>query len=932
MMTPFRLYRRSEPEPAMALLLLSHRPEEVLRLCGSLPCLSWPPVYAVAEGFLVKLPGPSTRPFAGVIRLRELSANLLLPVDAELVPPLLPDEASALVRQRGLVFLPGNRVLEFHPDEALPVAALLGADQVLRNPWQPLPEPPPLADRLTEITLDVPEVSPDDLLEAGGEGIGTEQPRPPDAGLPSRVAGNVAYGIGRGIAWLGSLLHLRPLARAGANLMAGGLYLVPRLSESLLGRQEAALRELLRDFRAGNVEQALRRALPIGGDTPRGAVPAGDARLPFHNLWYSLRNLLGAAGGPASIWYNRDETYRELETEYRRQAEAALGKGDYRRAAFIYARLLGDYRLAAAALARGGLHHDAAVLYLAKLSDRWAAAREFEAAGEIDRALELYRQRGEHELAGDLLRRVGEEDRAIAEYQLAAAKLLAAGQGPYRAAEMLLSRARRPDLALPLYRAGWAERPAANCTACALRLAQSFAREGAVEPLLQLVTEGEQFLGGPGNEGPAAEFFNEVARVANEPGLAGVRDELRDRARLGLAGKIRQRVEAGSRSGTLVSTMLGQSGLWAAPVVSDAQFAVTGQLRQPPRPPGKPSLTRVEIPARIRVVTAAGWAPETGDIFLGFQSGEVVCYRPQTDEVVFLPVDLPRNRVPVTSLAISADGNALAVFKTEGDTVGHLSSLTKTGTGYRILASRDVPGGVANRLYSKLGSFDGCVAATWNSAADQVLKGGMRNKGAVQILKGTQLLPGGWLEFPGGKFDGEGPPETVLLLAPFHRQASADAVIVCAGNLVWYHYTYECVPSFKPVGWSPCLPPRSTLTCPPLSWLRKGPEGLALAGIGSQGTCLYRTDLEFRGGKLDEVTTHHHSCPEGYLAVTILRNRLVAAVTPAAVQLLQFGADGFSPQKTFAIAIPKAVACFPWHRNNELLVVSGDGTVSRISL
>ena len=40
------------------------------------------------------------------------------------------------------------------------------------------------------------------------------------------------------------------------------------------------------------------------------------------------------------------------------------------------------------------LHHDAAVIYLSKLGDVLAAAREFEAAGEIDRALRLYRGLG----------------------------------------------------------------------------------------------------------------------------------------------------------------------------------------------------------------------------------------------------------------------------------------------------------------------------------------------------------------------------------------------------------------------------------------------------------------------------------------------------------------------------------------------------------
>ena len=54
---------------------------------------------------------------------------------------------------------------------------------------------------------------------------------------------------------------------------------------------------------------------------------------------------------------------RELAAEYRKAAEQAIRRGDYRRAAFIYGKLLRDYRTAANVLMQGGLHHDAAVLF-----------------------------------------------------------------------------------------------------------------------------------------------------------------------------------------------------------------------------------------------------------------------------------------------------------------------------------------------------------------------------------------------------------------------------------------------------------------------------------------------------------------------------------------------------------------------------------------
>ena len=72
---------------------------------------------------------------------------------------------------------------------------------------------------------------------------------------------------------LGQMLGIQGLSGLGVGWIGKALSLAPRLSEDLLGRQAAALRDLLREFREGDLERALRRALPLGepGGT-RGAV------------------------------------------------------------------------------------------------------------------------------------------------------------------------------------------------------------------------------------------------------------------------------------------------------------------------------------------------------------------------------------------------------------------------------------------------------------------------------------------------------------------------------------------------------------------------------------------------------------------------------------------------------------------------------------
>ena len=144
----------------------------------------------------------------------------------------------------------------------------------------------------------------------------------------------------------------------------------------------------MRKFQDGDLEAALRRALPLGESGGRGSQLDPGAELPTNPLRYSLNDLRGSSHG--RIWQGGAEVLAQLTIEYRKAAEAATARGDYRRAAFIYGKLLRDYRLAAAVLSKGGLHHDAAILYLEKLNDEPSAARCFEAAGAFDQALAIY--------------------------------------------------------------------------------------------------------------------------------------------------------------------------------------------------------------------------------------------------------------------------------------------------------------------------------------------------------------------------------------------------------------------------------------------------------------------------------------------------------------------------------------------------------------
>jgi tetratricopeptide (TPR) repeat protein len=925
MKVPFTLDRLDRPHAATALLLLTERAGDLLTLCARIAAEApeiareWPalpPICPVPSGFLVKLGRPVAASFPGTIRLRSLTANLFVPVDAELVPPLLDDEAAGLVRERGLIFLPGGRVLGFDPDHLLTADTLL---TLLRRParsWRSLPARPARPDRLREILLDLPDDSPGVILESGGADIGVEAPRPADSGPAAKAAGRAALGAGRGLMWLGQLLHLSKLSQLGASLAARAVQQVPRLSESLLGKQEAALRELLRLFRAGQMEQALRRALPLSNAPGRGAQAADDAHLPLHNLFYRLSDLLGGGGGPASMWFSSSDMHAELSREYRKAAEDATARGDYRRAAFIYGRLLNDFRLAAGVLERGGLYHDAAIVYLELLADSAAAARAFEAAGETDRALQLYCQRGEHASAGDLLRRLGEDEEALRHY-LRAAEQFVAAQNHLAAGDLLLERARRPDLAVRYFVAGWAARPRGNAIPCLLRLARWHATPDGQHDLLALLAEAEAFFEPPGNEAGAAEFFNTLAQLADLPALPLLRDELRDRGLRGLTGKLRFQAQVVHRPGNTVSALLGSSGAWKAELVSDAEFAFKAALKKNSR---APHVVAPDCRARFRAhsgeVSAVCAAPSTGRVFLGFVDGAIAyfdaAHKPLT---TFLPQP---TQGPVVSLATNDRGNRLTVLSKEPPHATDLLSLAWTGIDFRLHKRRPGPS-AGSAWLTPIAEHEGQgVVGLWEGDS-------------LAVLWCDDLVPWGRSEV------GRGAAALTALLFLSRDYTTGTAVprtsgCLFCGGVVW---CFESIGrnsgDLLHLGWHPGCQLRGLCSPPPLAHLWRDRDHLELAGLDEDDS-IHWTELDYSHAERPVLGGGAANAQAKYLAVALVRPGLLAGVRRDGIVWLrrnrhQLQSDGKTPA-----ALENAVTCAASPRTRELLVICRDGVVVRVPL
>ncbi|QEH35979.1 hypothetical protein OJF2_45370 [Aquisphaera giovannonii] len=907
MRVPFQVRRRPDAGPADAAFFAGRDPAPLLALCAGLGLDPGGRVHGLADGLLLKLGTPAGGPLPGALRLRAIAPDLFLPADAELVPALLDDEAKGLTRDRGLVFLPGGRALAYDPRRPIPLAAMLTAGVLPRRDWQPLPARPALADRIASILVDFPDETPESALDAGSGGdVGSEGMPQGPASPDAPKAG--ASGLARLRDMASSLLRGAIGRARGEGSREGAEATAP--DAGLVARQAAALRDLLREFREGDVEKALRRSIPASSPGElRGAGGHGGDRLPDRDLKYRLEDLLGGKGGSGGeAWLGGGDLMAALLAEYRKAAQEATRRGDHRRAAAIYGKLLRDDRAAVQALLRGGLYHDAGVLLLARLDDRRGAARAFASAGEADRAVALYREIGDHEAAGDLLRGIGEEEAALAEYQTAADQLAAHPGGHLAAGSLLLKKAGRADLAMEQFAEGWRRRPVANAVPCAVEAARLLAARGDVPALRSLLDEADAFFAAAPGAAEPGRFYNAVATFGDGEGLGQARGELRDRALLGLAAVLRRRIAAGEKAPPLVSSLLGGSGSWPAAVVSDASHAATAPRRQ--RRDGPSSVAGAG--PRLRVcsgtVTAASGASESGDVVLGTATGEVWAFRPETSEVVAVSsYDLP-----VAALASDPTGELLVVLRSHPGGRGAISSYARRPDGrYEVLAGTTMEALSSPWLTPVLRTAIESLVGLWDGESFQVLSVG-------------SLTSWGTLHLPAG----EAPPPPGLLLDSEGGEDGEFDVLTHDGR-EWCRVD-PWGGSLRPTGlqWRP-EPRGDALRSLTPSWIAAADGGLELAGPGEDGSLHWG---RLQDGQLIARNASPGPADGGYLAAAVVREGVVAGVSRSRVDWVRCGARAFQSWRATPEPIPAAVAAFPSRPTGELIVVARDGLVVRLPI
>ena len=181
----------------------------------------------------------------------------------------------------------------------------------------------------------------------------------------------------------------RQTSRQARHVLADGQLAQQKMAHIDDSIRKSRHRELhrLMHLLENDPDQGLRFALPCGEGKHRG-IARPSSTLGSHNVNFDLRRLGG--GGPADPWVLPGDLYSRLRAKYMELAGREMRLGRYRRAAYIYAHLLGDLSNAAAALIAGKHWREAAVLYRDKLKRPDQAAKCLEQGGLWAEAIEFY--------------------------------------------------------------------------------------------------------------------------------------------------------------------------------------------------------------------------------------------------------------------------------------------------------------------------------------------------------------------------------------------------------------------------------------------------------------------------------------------------------------------------------------------------------------
>ncbi len=447
---------------------------------------------------------------------RLIARRLYLPLEMQLDPPVTDAELIEILPWEAAVLHPSIGLIGFQLEDFKDWADLLSPLPIQDVDWDAAQPGIAQPKKLVSIEIeDPPDVA--GIIDTGRDDIGSL----PTDGLPpaddestadnARQAGrHLGKSFLQGMNWLTSGSGkagegqskqdwIRQLNAWSSNKLSG-------VNNAIARARNRELSRLVNMFER-DPDTALRYALPLSNMNPgRGrAKPTG--RLRGHGTDFSLNRLGG--GMPSDPWHLPWDVHQRLRTLYTESASREIRLGRHRRAAYIFAELLGDLDGAANCLKQGGHYREAAVLYRDRLHRPLQAAECLKQGGLFTEAINLYREQNMFSEVGDLWQRLNRPEEANAAYRDAVDAALRA-YDRLAAASLLEHKLDAPDEAINVLAQGWPNSAQANeCMRARFTLIGKIGRHNEA---LQLVSQMRQSELSPERTIMKAQILGDLSR------------------------------------------------------------------------------------------------------------------------------------------------------------------------------------------------------------------------------------------------------------------------------------------------------------------------------------------------------------------------------------------------------------------------------------
>lgn len=393
-----------------------------------------------------------------------IAGKLFLPVHSSIYPACTPAELEKILMWEVQVFHPTIGLVGFEKKDAVSPEAFFDFILPSGMPWNYAHKGVSRWPSLQQIEVLPP--TPADIIDA----IRKELEAKPIQEIPgakeskTTVAGKLAdaikYGLFKSLYKItnqsGKVPQLNASPENGKKeplsptLMDQWRDWLVKNIHTLEEKRQDEIQRLLKLFADDN-DDALQYAIPL--DSPyldRGKAPPSFS-LTRRSTTFNLRNLGG--GGAVDGWDIGDR-YHDLRAKYIASAQKQIEKGDFKKAAYIYAHLLGDFYSAANVLVQGKYFREAATLYKDHLNNAKAAAECLENGGLLTEAIEMYKQLDNAEKIGDLYKTMDQHEQAGVYFEKSVERYLTTSNF-LEASRVLHEKKQESDRAKQLLLEGW---------------------------------------------------------------------------------------------------------------------------------------------------------------------------------------------------------------------------------------------------------------------------------------------------------------------------------------------------------------------------------------------------------------------------------------------------------------------------------------------